>query len=91
MKKKVKVVRRGDRWCVRIKADRDEFDRKNWPVSSVQLWLTEYGIPHYSKKKKEYVEYDDIWGNYTVEPIWDYDYFFERKEDATWFLLEWGK
>lgn len=88
MKTKFKIVRRGPKWCVRVRPTTDEFDREAWPVYAVKEWLDDYGIP-YETKKREYVTIHSQWWSYDAPATWKRDYIFERKEDASWFLLQW--
>ena len=93
VKNKFKIVRRGPKWCVRVKPTTDEFDRETWSAYAVKEWLDDYGIP-YETKKREYVNIHNQWwsyrGWYDAPTEWKRDYLFERKEDAAMFLLRWG-
>jgi hypothetical protein len=88
VKNKFKIVRRGTKWCVRVKPTTDEFDREAWPAYAVREWLDGCGIP-YETKKREYVTIHNQWWSYDAPATWKRDYLFERKEDATMFLLRW--
>jgi hypothetical protein len=88
VKNKFKIVRRGPKWCVRVKPATDEFDREAWPAYAVKEWLDDYGIP-YETKKREYVTIHSQWWSCDAPATWKRDYIFERKEDASWFLLQW--
>lgn len=89
MRNKFKIVRRGPKWCVRVKTVTDVFDRETWPAQAVKEWLEDYGIP-YEDKKREYITIHAGWWEYDMPAKWKRDYIFERKEDAAMFLLRWS-
>lgn len=70
---KYKVVRRGQRWCVRVKGNINTTNSWHWckernmPYSIKQHWTTEW------------------WNGYKCD--WDYDFIFDKEYEATAFIV----
>jgi hypothetical protein len=74
---KYKVVRRGPKWCVRVKGVVD--------TRNAQQWCMERNINGLGKSKYG-ISY--TWENMTAwEKRWDYDFIFDEKKEALTFIL----
>lgn len=76
--KKYKVVRRGQKWCVRVKGTVNTTD--SWQ------WCRERNMP-YSKIKQRWRiahTWEDALDRHTS---WDYDFIFDKEYEATAFIL----
>lgn len=70
--KKYKVVRRGPRWCVRVKGIINTND--SWH------WCRERNMTYYTIKQ--------YWTLHKVREVWwDYDFIFDKEYEATAFIL----
>jgi len=72
---KYKVVRRGPKWCVRVKGRLNTDD--SWH------WCRERNMPYHIKQ-----HWPNSWRN-VYDPIcyWDYDFIFDKPTEATAFIL----
>jgi hypothetical protein len=74
---KYKVVRRGQKYCVRVQGVVN--------TQKVQQWCMERNINGLGKSKYG-IPY--TWENMTAwKKRWDYDFFFDKPTDATAFIL----
>jgi hypothetical protein len=75
--RKYKVVRRGQKYCVRVQGVVNTQQAQQWCVERNinGLGKSKYGIPY-------------TWANMTAwKNRWDYDFFFDKPTDATAFIL----
>ena len=73
--KKYKLVRRGPKWCVRVKGNINTTD--SWH------WCHERNMPYHIKQ-----HWTNSWRN-VYDPIcyWDYDFIFDKEYEATAFMI----
>lgn len=86
MKAKTKLVRRGRHWCVRIN---DEY--MDWKYGEAIEWLTLHKIGYSLKHPENGTNVSGpsyMWFEYKPTDEWfDYDYYFNTKKDAEFFIL----
>jgi hypothetical protein len=75
--RKYKVVRRGQKYCVRVQGVINTQKAQQWCMERNinGLGKSKYGIPY---TWESWVKYDQRW---------DYDFFFDKPTDATAFIL----
>ena len=74
---KYKVVRRGQKYCVRVQGIINTQKVQQWCMERNinGLGKTRYGVPY-------------TWENWSkYDQRWDYDFIFDKKEDALIFVL----
>lgn len=71
---KYKLVRRGQKWCVRVKGN----------VNTTQSWhwCRERNMPYHIKQ-----HWTSAWRSHTPRTVWDYDFIFDKEYEATAFMI----
>ena len=76
--KKYKVVRRGPRWCVRVKGVINTTDSWHW---CRERNMTYHTIKQHWNKSRVW------WDKPNITEHWDYDFIFDKEYEATAFIL----
>ena len=71
---KYKLVRRGQKWCVRVKGN----------VNTTQSWhwCRERKMEYHIKQ-----HWVSAWRKHTPRTVWDYDFIFDKEYEATAFMI----
>ncbi len=72
---KFKIVRRGPKWCVRV--------RGTINTTETWHWCRERNMEYHIKQYWTMHKVREVWD-------WDYDFIFDTESKATMFLLGWS-